>query len=92
MSGVVKVHQSVDLDPLIKQNAIERNSASTGFKGETFHKMASVAPIVLDMWRQELKAKGYDNPDPLAKENKMWLIAKLNSRDYQKLRTKEGMI
>ena len=92
MSGVIKIHQSKDLGPLLKQNAIERNSASSGFKGETFHKVASVDMIVIDMWRQELKAKGHDNYDPLAKENKLWLMAKLNSRDYRKLRTKEGTI
>ena len=92
MTRQIKVHQSKDLSPLLKQNEIERNSAPTGWGGEKFHKVASVDPIVIDMWREELKAKGFDNTNPLAKENKMWLIAKLNSRDFSKLRTKEGVI
>jgi hypothetical protein len=91
-SNVIKIHQTKDLAPLINSNTIERNLSGKGFAGETFHKVASIDPIVLDMWREELKAKGFDNPNPLAKVNKMWLIARLNSRDYQKLRTKEGVI
>ena len=91
MSDVIKVNKSKDLTESFNHIARERNASSTGWK-ESFHKVATIDPIVIDMWREELKAKGYPNPDPLAKENKMWLIAKLNSRDFQKLRTKEGVI
>lgn len=91
MSNEIKVNKSKDLTLDFNINTIERNSAKTGWK-ESFHKVASVHPIVIEMWYNELRAAGYPNPNPLAKENKMWLIAKLNSRDFQKLRTKEGVI
>ena len=91
LTGEIKVNKSADLTQSFNKNTIERNNASTGWK-ETFHKVASIEPIVIEMWYNELKAAGYSNPNPLAKENKAWLIAKLNSRDFQKLRTKEGVI
>lgn len=91
MSGKITIHKSGDMQPLFNQNALERNNASTGWK-EGFHKVASIQPIVLEMWREELKAAGYPDPNPLAAVNKAWLIAKLNSRDFQKLRTKEGTL
>ena len=91
MSNEIRVNKTKDLTQAFSQNAIERNSAKGGWK-ENFHKVASVDPIVIEMWTNELKAAGYPNCNPLAAENKMWLIAKLNSRDFQKLRTKEGVL
>jgi hypothetical protein len=91
VTGQVRINKSKDLTAGFNQNAIERNAAKSGWK-ESFHKVASIEPIVIEMWYNELKAAGYSNPNPLASENKMWLIAKLNSRDFQKLRTKEGTI
>ena len=72
-------------------NSIDRNAASTGWK-QDFHKVASIPPLVVEMWYNELKAAGYANPNPMAKENNVWLMAKLNSNDFLKLRTKEGNI
>jgi hypothetical protein len=91
VTGKISVNKSKDLTANFDQNALERNSAKTGWK-ESFHKVASIDPIVIEMWYNELRAAGYQNPNPLAAENKMWLIAKLNSRDFQKLRTKDGII
>lgn len=88
----IKINQAKDLGPLLKLNTIDRNASSKTFGKETFHKVASVDAIIIDIWRQELKAKGYDNYDPLAKENKAWLIAKLNSRDFKYLKTKDVTI
>jgi hypothetical protein len=91
MTGEIKVNKSADLSGSFSSNLQEKNSASSGWK-ETFHKVASIHPLIIEMWYNELKDLGYDNPNPLAAENKMWLIAKLNSRDFQKLRTKEGKL
>ncbi len=91
MSDVIKINKSKDLTASLDHIARERNTSGTGWK-EEFHKVATVDPIIIEMWHEELKAKGVPNPYPLAPENKMWLIAKLNSRDFQKLRTKEGVI
>ncbi len=47
---------------------------SGGFKGD-MHKMASIPPIVLEMWREDMKAKGYPNPNPLrSRKQKVFII------------------
>ena len=89
ITGQVRVNKSQDLSPFMKANAIDRNSVKTGWK-EDFHKVASIPPLVVEMWYNELKAAGYSNPNPMAKENNVWLMAKLNNSDFLKLRTKEG--
>lgn len=91
MTGQVRINKSQDLQPFINANAIDRSAASSGWKGD-FHKVASIPLLVVEMWTNELKAKGYSNPNPMAKENNVWLMAKLNSNDFLKLRTKEGNI
>ena len=91
MTGEIKVNRTQEVDGLFNVNAEQRSAAGTGWK-EEFHKVASIPTVVVEMWREELKAKGYSNPNPLAAENNMWLIAKLNSSDFLKLRTKEGNI
>lgn len=91
ITGKISINKSKDLTNHFNQNATERNNAGTGWK-ESFHKVASIDTIVIEMWYNELRAAGYSNPNPLAAVNKSWLIAKLNSRDFRKLRTKEGVI
>ena len=91
MTGKIHIHKEQDVSPFLAQNAIDMSMQSTGFKGN-WHKMASIPPIVIEMWREEMKAAGYQNPNPLAAENKQFLLAKLNSPEWNKLRTKQGMI
>ena len=91
MTGIIKVNKSQDTQPTLDSNKMNRSHASTGWK-EQFHKVASIPPIVIEIWREELKAMGGVDPNPLAASNKQWFIAKLNSSDFQKLRTKEGVI
>lgn len=91
LTGEIKVNRSQNVDPLFNVNAVERNGASTGWK-EDFHKVASIPLIVIEMWTNEMKAAGFSNPNPLAKENEKWLIAKINSSDFFKLRTKTGRV
>ena len=91
MTGKITVKKFQEVDTLFDANAADRNSSGAGWQGE-FHKVASIPLIVVEMWWGELRAKGVSNPDPFCKDNKPWLIAKLNNRDWQKLRTKEGRI
>ena len=91
IGGIIKVNKSQDTEALTDINKIERNQARTGWK-ETFHKVASIPLIVIDIWREELKLMSDRDPNPLAKSNQQWFIAKLNSNDYLKLRTKEGVL
>lgn len=90
MTGEIKINKSQEVSGLFANNLQQRNS-SRGWK-QDWHKVASIPLVVVELWREELKAKGYSNPDPLAKENNVWLMAKLNSKDFIKLRTKEGVI
>jgi len=55
-------------------------------------KVASIPVVVVDMWREEMKAQGYPNPDPLHKDNWAWLVAKLNNSEFGKLRTNEDKL
>jgi len=91
MTGIIKVNQSQPVQLLTDNNKAERISAGSGWK-ESFHKVASIPLVVIDIWREELKLMGDRDPNPLAKSNEKWFIAKLNSNDFLKLRTKEGVI
>jgi hypothetical protein len=90
-TGKIHIHKQQDVNPFLEANKRELSSQTSGFKGD-MHKMASIPPIVLEMWREDMKAKGYKNPDPLAVEHRGLLKAKLNSPDWNFLRTKQGII
>lgn len=91
MSGKISIHKEQDVKPFLESNKRDVINQSSGFKG-TMHKMASIPPIVLEMWREEMKRQGYSNPNPLAAENRVFLKLKLNSPDWAMLRTKQGVI
>lgn len=88
-SGVVVVKQHQDVEDIFKLNKQDRLS-DKGWKGD-LHKVASIPLNIVNIWKEELKAIGR-NPWPFAKENRGWLIAKLNDSNFQNLRTKEGRI
>ena len=90
-TGKIHIHKEQDVNPFLEANKREMDSQTTGFKGD-MHKMASIPPIVLEMWREDMKKKGYNNPNPLAVENRKYLLARLNSPDWNFLRTKQGVI
>lgn len=90
MTGKVTIKKTQDVEGVFNANTRLRNG-NTGWQGEMHH-VASIPVVIIDMWREELKAKGVPNPDPLAKENKTFLIAKINNSEFGKLRTKEGRI
>ncbi len=85
----ITIHKTGDGGANFEQNTIDRLNAKSGWK-ESFHKVASIEPIVIEHWRMELVLKGADNTNPLHKDNRVFLMSKLNDRDYSKLRTKEG--
>lgn len=90
-NGKMHIQKFQDIDPLLKLNKDELASSSSGWKGD-LHKVAEIPMIMIDIWAKELRAKGYPNTNPLAKENKAFFIAKLNSRDWQSVRVKDGNI
>ena len=90
-TGKIHIHKEQDVKPFLEDNKRAMALQSGGFKGD-MHKMASIPPIVLEMWREDMKAKGYPNPNPIAAENRKYLLAKLNSPDWNFLRTKQGII
>jgi len=90
-NGKIKVYQTQDVQPFITQNKKDESLATQGFKGN-YHKMASIPPIVIVQWTEELKARGADNVNPLDAQNRKFLLSKLNSPEWNKLRTKQGVI
>ena len=91
MSGDIQIVTTQDVDPFFKYNKAQFDNATRGFKGD-MHKMASIPPVVIEIWREELKAKGGDDTNPLSAKNRKFLLSKLNSPDWNKLRTKQGVI
>lgn len=86
----IHIKQSMDLQPFIDSNHQGRRD-NKGWQGE-WHKVASIPPLVIEMWNQELKEHGHTDCNCLSKENKVWFMAKLNNSDFIKLRTKEGKV
>jgi len=89
--GKIKVYQTQDVQPFLAHNKLAEESNQGGFKGD-WHRMASIPPIVITMWTEELKAKGADCVNPLDAKNRKFLLGKLNDPAWNKLRTKQGVI
>ena len=87
--NVIKTTQ--DTDAITDEAKSKLANSQTNWKGD-FHHVASIPLVVIQQWREELKVKGVSNPDPLAKENKNFFIAKINSSDFSSFRTKAGRI
>ncbi len=83
--GTFTIQKSQDVEGILKDNAIDKNASSSGWKGD-MHKVASVPMVIVEQWWKELGS------DPFHKKNRKWLIAKLNSSEWSKLRTKEGRL
>jgi len=89
--GKIEVYQSQDVKPFLEHNKKFESATGQGFKGE-WHRMASIPPIVIVQWTEELKRKAADCINPLDKQNRKFLLAMLNSPEWNKLRTKQGVI
>lgn len=85
------IQKTQNTDAIIKANQQEMNYHTNGWRGD-MHKVASIPLIIVEQWREELKAKGNHNPDPLHTDNRSFLIAKINSSEWSSLRTKQGRI
>ncbi len=83
--GTFSLQTCQDVSGFLKQNKEASNNNSSGWKGE-MHEVASIPPIVWNQWWKEFGG------NPMAKENRKRLIAKLNNTDFSKLRTKEGRL
>lgn len=91
ITGKIHIKKEQDVNPFLNANKQEMSNQTSGFKGD-MHKMASIPPIVLEMWREDMKKKGYPDCNPLAVCNRKYLLGKLNSPDWNFLRTKQGII
>ena len=76
--GKIKVYQTQDVKPFLEHNKTHMDAGQGGFKGD-WHRMASIPPIVIVQWTEELKAKGADFVNPLAVKNSKFLLGRLNS-------------
>ena len=90
--GDVVIQRTQDPRSIVNANQAEMNSQVDGNWQGDMHKVASIPLIVIDQWREEMKAAGYPNPNPLATENRTFLIAKINSSEWAGLRTKQGRV
>ena len=86
-TGQFHVEIVQDVGKYLKANADEFNTTEKGttWKGD-MHKVASIPEVVVAQWWKELGG------NPFSKENRGWLTARLNSREYYKLRTRAGSI
>lgn len=90
-SGKLTVQKSQITDGLIDANLKEASTKQAGWRGD-MHKVASIPLIIAEKWREELKARGEPDTNPFSRANKKFLIAKINSSEFVKLRTKHGNI
>tara|TARA_Y100000310_G_scaffold345726_1_gene468880 strand:- start:2884 stop:3207 length:324 start_codon:yes stop_codon:yes gene_type:complete len=76
-----------DVAGYLRRNQQEYNETEKGSNwGGEMHKVASIPLVVIEQWWKELGS------NPMSKENRGWLTAKLNNRDFYKLRTRAGTI
>lgn len=92
ITGRFSIKKTQNVEGILSANAGEMNSnIHGGWKGD-MHKVASIPLIIWEQWINELKAQGAKSCDPAHNSNKNFLIAKLNNRDFSKLRTKQGRV
>lgn len=75
-----------DVSSVIEHNKRLISEDSGNYRHGNFHHVATIPHVVIERWRKEL------GDDPMAKRNRKWLLAKLNDRDNQFMRTKGGRL
>lgn len=83
--GKTIIRTSQDVQPLFDSNQSKLNAAGKGWKGDMHH-VASIPLVIYESWWKEFGG------DPMSPEHKAKTMAKLNNRDWCKVRTKEGRI
>ena len=91
VDGRAIIKTSQDTNEIIDHNKRDANSSSTSWSGDMHH-VARIPMIVIEQWRNELKASGLHDTNPLSKSNEKFFISKINNGDFKSLRTKEGRV
>lgn len=92
INGDTVIQKTQDIRGIVQANRREiNNHIDNSWQGD-MHKVASIPMIVVEQWREELKAKGHIDCNPLSTENRNFLIAKINSSEWSALRTKQGRV
>lgn len=89
--GKIHTKTTQNISDVIDLNTVNRSENGEGWKGDMHH-VARIPMIVVESWRNELKAKGAHDTNPLSANNKKYFISKLNDFNYSRLRTKTGKI
>ena len=84
-TGQTVIQKSQDMKGYLDRNQKEREHQVGGWGGD-LHKVASIPMTLVEEWCKEFGC------NVLAKENRHLIMLKLNDRNYQKLRTKEGRV
>jgi hypothetical protein len=84
-NGGFAVQTVQNVAPIIAENKQIKQIQSESWKGDMHH-VARIPQALADAWWREL------GDNPFHKRNRKWLIAKLNSRDFSGLRTKDGRL
>lgn len=74
-----------DVEPLLDINKRALANSDSSWKGDMHH-VASIPRVVWESWWAEFGG------DPMLPENQPKLMAKLNNKDWCKLRTKTGRL
>lgn len=74
-----------DVQGTLDANQYDRHFKGEGWKGDMHH-VARIPEVVWASWWREFGG------NPLSKEHRNKTIARLNNRDWYRLRTKEGRI
>ena len=91
VDGRAVIKTSQDTQSIIDHNKQDANSAKTNWQGDMHH-VARIPMIVVEQWRNELKAQGKHDTNPLSKANNSFFISKINNGDFKSLRTKLGRV
>lgn len=91
VDGKAVIRQTQDESIILEDNKADLNNSSSTWKGDMHH-VARIPLIIVEQWRNELKASGAHDTNPLSNNNKKFLISKINNSDFSTLRTKAGRI
>lgn len=74
-----------DIEPIFTSNKETLSNSRTDWKGD-WHHVRTIPRIIYEQWWKEFGG------DPMSPEHKAKTIARLNSSDWAKFKTKEGKI